>query len=462
MNRPAKIVVTVTLTLGAAAVVLASTLAVGSETPAVALWLGLLIGGAAMEIATLEGNDDEQTEHPFSLAASVHLAGALLLPPGWAALIAGAATMLGETARRRSPVRVGFNGAVATIATLAAASVFQGMTPGGAFENFEWGVYPSILAMWITYVAVSIIAVVSISSAITQKRWNPMTVVRGPELVSYVMEGCLAVVMAILISEAPRVLLFGVLLLVAVFLAMKRHRALRHETRETLKALAAAVDARDPYTAQHSERVGDLASRLAEAVQLPEQTVVDTRWAGRLHDLGKIVVDNSILHKPGALDDQEWELMRSHPIVSADLLSSLSLTRSLLPAIRQHHERQDGKGYFNVPGAEISLGASMLTLADSFDAMTTDRPYRKAMPVEDALAIIESGLGTHFHTELGRAFIAMIRGDAIPEVDLDWKPPTPTAPARPEMDARTANEVDDPDRLVPADDSATAQQPVVP
>ncbi len=461
MNRPAKTVITVTLTLGGAAVALASTLAVGSDTPAIALWLGLLIGGAIMEIATLEGKDDEELEHPFSLAASFHLAGAILLPPGWAALVAGASTMLGETARRRTPVRVGFNGAVATVATLAAASVFQGMAPDGAFENFEWSVYPPILTMWFTYVVVSIVAVVSISAAMTQRRWNPMAVVRGPELVSYVMEGCLAVVLAILINEAPRVLLFGVLLLVAVFLAMKRHRALRHETRETLKALAAAVDARDPYTAQHSERVGDLASRLAEAVELPEQTIIDTRWAGRLHDLGKVVVDNSILHKPGALDDDEWELMRSHPIVSADLLSSLSLTRSLLPAIRQHHERQDGKGYFNVPGEEISLGASMLTLADSFDAMTTDRPYRKAMPVEDALAIIESGLGTHFHAELGRAFIAMIREEPIPKVDLDWKPPRPPAPPAAESEALHRDEVADPDRLVPADGTTTTP-PLVP
>jgi len=461
VNHPAKIVVSVTLTLGAAAVVLASSLAVGSETPAIQLWLGLLLGGAVMEIATLEGNAEE-VEHPFSLAASFHLASALLLPPGWAALIAGASTMLGETARRRAPVRVGFNGAVATIATLAAASVFQGMTPSGAFENFEWRVYPSILAMWITYVVVSIVAVTSISAAVTQKRWNPMTVVRGPELVSYVMEGCLAVVLAILISEAPRVLLFGVLLLVAVFLAMKRHRALRHETRETLQALAAAVDARDPYTAQHSERVGELSARLAEAVQMPEQAITDARWAGRLHDLGKIVVDNSILHKPGALDDEEWELMRSHPIVSADLLSGLSLTRSLLPAIRQHHERQDGKGYFNVPGDEIVLGAAMITLADSFDAMTTDRPYRKAMPVEDALAIIESGLGTHFHPELGKAFIAMIRGDEIPEVDLTWKPPPPASSHPAPNAVRDADEVTDPDRLVPAEEPPVSTPPLVP
>jgi len=110
--------------------------------------------------------------------------------------------------------------------------------------------------------------------------------------------------------------------------------------------------------------------------------------------------------------------MRSHPMVSAELLSSLSLTRDLLPAIRYHHERQDGRGYFKVPGHDVPIGAAIITLADSFDAMTTDRPYRKAMEVEDALAIIERGLGTHFHPELGRAFIAMIRGEEVEPVRI--------------------------------------------
>ncbi len=417
MNRTAKTVLAVTLGLGTAAALVAAILATRSETPSVWLWTGLLVAAAAMEFLTLEGNEEE-TEHPFSLAASVHMAAAILLPVGWAALVAGAGTITGETINRRSPIRVGFNGAVATLATMAASGVFHAFATQAEFERIEWSIYPAVILMWAVYVATSFVAVESISSATTGKRWSLRRIASGAEMASYLMEGCVAVVVAALILIAPKILLFAALLLAAVFMAMQRHRALRHETRETLKALAAAVDARDPYTAQHSERVGQLSAQLADALQMPEKVVNDARWAGRLHDLGKVVVDNSILHKPGALDEDEWQLMRSHPMVSAELLSSLSLTRDLLPAIRYHHERQDGRGYFNVPGHEVPIGAAIITLADSFDAMTTDRPYRKAMEVEEALAIIERGLGTHFHPELGRAFIAMIRGEEVQPVPI--------------------------------------------
>lgn len=442
MNRTAKTVLAVTLTLGAAAAAVAAILATRADMPRASIWIGLLVAGAAMEFLTLEGNEEE-TEHPFSLAASVHLAAAILLPIGWAALVAGAGTIIGETANRRSPIRIGFNGAVAILATMAASGVFQAVSNVGDFERFEWSVYPAVVLMWAVYVITSFVAVESISSAISGKRWNLRAIASGPELISYALEGCIAIVVALLILIAPKVLLFAALLLAAVFLAMKRHRALRHETRETLRALAAAVDARDPYTAQHSERVGQLSARLAEVLQMPEKAVTDARWAGRLHDLGKVVVDNAILHKPGPLDDDEWQLMRSHPMVSAELLSSLSLTRDLLPAIRYHHERQDGRGYFSVPGHQVPVGAAIITLADSFDAMTTDRPYRKAMEVEQALGVIEAGLGTHFHPELGRAFIAMIRGEDVVAVPIEPIPAQPSRDPAPgigvQRDKRTAD-----------------------
>jgi len=188
---------------------------------------------------------------------------------------------------------------------MAASGAFEVLATRDEFERFEWSVYPAVVLMWAVYVITSFVAVESISSTTTGKRWSLRGIASGAELVSYAMEGCVAVVVAALIVIAPKVLLFTALLLVAVFLAMQRHRALRHETRETLKALAAAVDARDPYTAQHSERVGQLSAQLADALQMPEKTVNDARWAGRLHDLGKVVVDNAILHKPGPLDDDE-------------------------------------------------------------------------------------------------------------------------------------------------------------
>jgi HD-GYP domain-containing protein (c-di-GMP phosphodiesterase class II) len=161
-----------------------------------------------------------------------------------------------------------------------------------------------------------------------------------------------------------------------------------------------------------------MASALASALRLPNRIVLDVKWAGRLHDLGKVVVDNSILHKQAALDEREWDLMRSHPNVSAELLEPLSLTRRLGPGVRFHHERQDGGGYFGVYGDDIPIEAALITIADSYDAMTTDRPYRKAMTREQALGRIEELSGTQFHPEFARAFVAMMRGEPVEEASM--------------------------------------------
>jgi len=417
VNRTARIVLAITLSISAVAVVVAALLARTTETPKLGLWLGLLLAGAAMELATIPG-DDEEAEHPFSLASSFHMAAAILLPAGWAALVAGGSTALGETVRRRSPIRTFFNAGVALTATLVGSLAYHGALPASDERAFGWSMYPAVLVMLLCYVPIMVIAVESISTAVAGDRWDPVSWIHPAELFAYLMEACLAVVLSVLIDSAPEVLAFSVLILAAVFLSIKRHRALKSETRQTLRALAAAVDARDPYTAAHSERVGAMASQLAQRVQFPSKLVLATRWAGRLHDLGKVVVDNAILHKHGALDEREWQLMRSHPGVSADLLEPLSLTRDLGPAIRYHHERPDGRGYYNLPGRDLPVEAALIAIADAFDAMTTDRPYRKALSQDEALSRIEQGLGTQFDPQLGRAFVAMMRGEEVAPIEV--------------------------------------------
>ena len=427
MNRTARIVLAITLAISAAAVVVAALLANSTDPPRLGLWVGLLLAGAAMELMTIPGDTDE-AEHPFSLASSFHMAAAILLPPGWAAIVAGGSTALGESIRRRSPIRVVFNTAVAFTATLAGGAAYHAALPNGDERSFGWTMYPAVLVMLLAYVPIMVVAVESISTAVAGERWDLKSWIRPPELLAYLMEACLAVVLAVLISSAPEVLAFSVLILASVFLSIKRHRALKSETRRTLRALASAVDARDPYTAAHSERVSAMAARLAEHIQLPTKQVLVTRWAGRLHDLGKVVVDNSVLHKDGPLDEREWQLMRSHPKVAVDLLAHLSLTRDMLPGIQYHHERPDGRGYYNLDGEDLPIEAALIALADSYDAMTTDRPYRKALTAEEALRRIEAGLGTQFHPELGGAFIAMVRGDEILPLGLEERQREHTPP----------------------------------
>jgi len=149
---------------------------------------------------------------------------------------------------------------------------------------------------------------------------------------------------------------------------------------------------------------------LARALRLPFSEIDRLRWAGRLHDLGKVAVDASVLRKPGGLDGAEWAAMRRHPRLSARLLQRFEFVAPQAHAVELHHERVDGNGYYGVGGDDLPLASHFLIVADSFDAMTTDRPYRKGLSHEAALREIESNAGTQFHPTVAKAFVAVQHG----------------------------------------------------
>jgi putative two-component system response regulator len=156
-----------------------------------------------------------------------------------------------------------------------------------------------------------------------------------------------------------------------------------------LFSLAESIEARDPYTRGHCERLADMSSRLAEKLGLPEDQIKALRRAGIVHDIGKIAVPDAILLKPGPLTPQETEIMRTHPVVGERICSPLRTFGLVLPIIRHHHERHDGSGYPDgLHGSQIPITAAILQLADVFDALTTNRPYRNASPPEIALQIM--------------------------------------------------------------------------
>ena len=144
-----------------------------------------------------------------------------------------------------------------------------------------------------------------------------------------------------------------------------------------LFSLAYSIESRDPYTRGHCERLAEMSARLGEKVGLPEEYIKALRRAGIVHDIGKVVVPDAILLKAGPLADSEIEVMRKHPIVGERICAPLKTFRLVLPIIRHHHEKQDGSGYPDrLRGAEIPLTAAILQIADVYDALTTDRPYR--------------------------------------------------------------------------------------
>jgi len=175
--------------------------------------------------------------------------------------------------------------------------------------------------------------------------------------------------------------------------------------------LARSIEARDPYTHGHCERLAEMSTRLGARLGIPEEEIKALRWAGIVHDIGKVVVPDSILLKPGPLTEDEMNVMRRHSEVGERICSRLKSFRLVLPIIRHHHEKRNGSGYPDgLRGDQIPLTARILQLADVYDALTTDRPYRTAVPSEEALQIMADEAKLEWWDEsLFAAFREMIR-----------------------------------------------------
>lgn len=178
---------------------------------------------------------------------------------------------------------------------------------------------------------------------------------------------------------------------------------------DSVTALAEAVDARDTYTAGHSVAVRDWALRLARRIDLEEDRTRELAIGATLHDIGKIGIDDSILRKPGPLTDDEFAQIRTHPIVAVRILESLGARHDIIPMIRHHHERYDGKGYpAGLSKDEIPMEARILAVADSYHAMASVRPYRDALPFEKIVDELQKGRGGQFDPELADEFLACL------------------------------------------------------
>jgi len=178
-------------------------------------------------------------------------------------------------------------------------------------------------------------------------------------------------------------------------------RKLRKTMEMTIQALAVTIEMRDPYTAGHQRRVTQLASRIAQEINLGEEEIVNIRLAGIVHDIGKIYVPVEILTKPGRLNDYEISMIRSHPRFGFDIIKETDLPKKIGEIILQHHERMDGSGYpAGLSGSEIHLESRILSVADVVEAMSSHRPYRPALGLEAALEEIDQHKGFLFDPDV--------------------------------------------------------------
>ena len=242
-------------------------------------------------------------------------------------------------------------------------------------------------------------------------RWRDELERLPSNLRTTLLECCVGAGVAAICLENPWTAPVVVPLAASMYVALDRGNRIQQVTDKALDTFATIVDERDRYTFEHSDRVCDYAVMIGRELGLTERQLEALYWTSRLHDLGKVAVDNSILNKPGSLTADEFEVMKTHPEVSARILASFSFDEYDADVVRCHHERFDGRGYLKRSRQDVPYEAFIIAVADAFDAMTSARPYRSALSFEEAFDEIARGTGSHFHPEPAYAFLKLMGYD---------------------------------------------------
>lgn len=363
-----------------------------------ALFAAVAITAEALQRPHDELLPDSLEGERFTLTAPIHLAALLVAGPWVATAVAGWSVIAVGPFRGLAPMEL-LKRAAALGASASAGGVAFALA-GGSVGHLALpeDLLPAAVA-GIVYVTARTL----LEGMVTQR---PAL----PDLLTSAAGVGLGIVLAFAALRELWLAIALVPLLLLVERLYARVVALRHEMATALETFANIVDERDPSTYGHSVRVARYVQDLAHGLGLPSAEVRRLWWAGRLHDLGKVAVDATVLGKPGKLSPAEWGTVWRAPRLSARLLQRFRFAAQQAQAVEYHRERYNGTGYYRVREEDIPLAAHFLILADAFDAMTTDKPFRKRLSRENALSEIESGSGTQFHPVIARAFIAVQRG----------------------------------------------------
>ena len=335
-------------------------------------------------------------------------AAALLVDPWLGLVVASASTLLAYTRRRGAPwFEAPFNAAASGLATYGASVLYRAL--GGEPETIAASGSAVALAAAARYLLQTTTIDVAVG---LQLRRDPVSAwwrVHRRDLPQSLALYGLGALAALVASAAPFAVALFALPVGAVFLAMREAARLRTQTRQAIVELAKLIDLRDRYTHGHSQRVADLAERMARRMRLDPTQIELVRDAALLHDLGKIRTGDHILQKPGPLDNLERDEMRLHAEAGADLLRQLPDFWEGAVLVRAHHEHYDGTGYpRGLAGTELPIEAAIIAVADAWDAMTSDRPYRGALSLGQARAELLRYRGTQWAPACADALLAIL------------------------------------------------------
>lgn len=347
----------------------------------------------------------------INVSSAAYLAAVLLLPsslPGAFALTVGLVGHL--LRRRRDPIEALFNGAVRGLTFMVVGSAYASLReiPHTGPEIAGFG---GLGVLVVTALLAHLIATMAVAGAAGfQMETNPLrifAVTFTNDLAPEAAVAALAVQIAYLLKTAPILAPVSALPLLLVYLVIRESVRLKSDTHQALADLVEVIELRDPYTAGHSRRVAETARALALRLGLTHEEADVIESAGRVHDLGKVAIDPAVLMKPDRLTDDEFREMKRHPALGADVVARFAAYGEGWRLVRHHHERWDGKGYPDGIGGEtIPLGARILAVADTYDALTSARPYREAKTSDFALGILNQGAGTQWDAEVVAALVA--------------------------------------------------------
>jgi HD-GYP domain-containing protein (c-di-GMP phosphodiesterase class II) len=335
-------------------------------------------------------------------------AAALLFEPAWAMLLGGGAMLVSRAWARQEPwYGHVFNSAVVVLSVGASSALYRLVAGSGLATSMD-ALAAAVAGIALYAVRTTLVDLVVALHLRRDPRPHSMRLHRRAvtqTLALYAL-GALA---AVVVDAQPWALVLFAIPVALIYLSLKQVSRMREQTRAAIFELADLLDARDPYTHGHSQRVAEYADRVARHMRLSPAQVELVRESGRLHDLGKIGTPIEVLHKPAALAGHELVAMRAHPEYGARILANLPDFWEGAALVVAHHERPDGRGYpRGLRGDEIPLEVAIVAVADAYDAMATDRPYRPSLNWSEIRAEFERGRGTQWDAVVVDAFVEVM------------------------------------------------------